>query len=1007
MADPMDSFLEYRESRDDVLQPSLSQDAALMGFPDSHVANYDFPMLPQDGDLTLANFDRIPPSQPELEGHLSDVMLNYESVPSSGVSMPLSLDATNAFYVPTTYPAAPMGHAPSLDQTQLHSTYPQFQPHLPAQYLQQQRQQPPLRALPARKELYTSGNSSTASLDDLDFSRPSERSPALARPLVQGRARPQPSPLRATQPVAIQPKKPPPAQGLNTPDASRSEHAGIYSGSGFDILGVLVSVASRPNPQINIGAVDLSCAFVLCDILKPDSPIVYVSEAFERLTGYVKDEIVGRNCRFLQDPEGQIQAGAARSFVDAQTVYRLRSTIDDRSEIQASIINYRKGGQPFMNLITMIPIQWDSGEYRFYVGFQVDLVEKPDAITRRNADGTYSINYQRDQLPKYVVPPPEIYRIRPDLATRFDHNEVSAILNAVGAPGSNLSRDYLDRILVENTDDVIHVLSLNSEFLYVSPSCKKILEYDPIELVGKTLSAVCHPSDIGPVIRDLRASTTSAPISVVYRIRQKYRGYIWFESHGSWHIDPHQGRTHVVMTGRPRPVYALDQIAGLGSSAALAENDIWAKVSLSGVLLFVTSKVKSVLGRTPDDLIGKSLHELMEPGTDASDINKALEAAIAASDPESNTLSAHTTLYAGDLQEDSRPSFLVAQIRFVRSSPAPAAATLAANDDKMGSVPGSSKPTTLVTKDANPPGPDGVLGQRPVDLSLVGLNGLPSGNRSASPSDPATFFTELNPTRGSNWQIELRELEKQNRTLTEELQRLLSRRKKRKRKQSAVSVEKACAMCNTPEYARMAARSERESRLVQQLWPPMGKAGAQSSAATCNDGSALRACGIHQPLIERCSIRSDISTTTLVQRNRQLRRTQRLDPPTGPDHLVINRQILQIPPEPRPIDPPGQHTRHNALEPIMLPHQPEHRTRAQDLRRTRPGRPPRIREAQQQRARSCAEPAAGSGAGILFCRTAAASECASSAFVLRWEALVRSFAIWYGRRQVVGVMAEP
>lgn len=141
----------------------------------------------------------------------------------------------------------------------------------------------------------------------------------------------------------------------------------------------------RPNPQINIGAVDLSCAFVLCDILQKDHPIVYVSDAFERLTGYTKDEIVGQNCRFLQGPDGQISPGTRRSFVDGQTVYRLRSTIKDRSEIQASIINYRKGGQPFMNLITMIPIQWDSDEYRFYVGFQVDLVEKPDAVTRRNA----------------------------------------------------------------------------------------------------------------------------------------------------------------------------------------------------------------------------------------------------------------------------------------------------------------------------------------------------------------------------------------------------------------------------------------------------------------------------------------------------------------------------------------------------------------------------------------------------------------------------------------------
>jgi pre-rRNA-processing protein SRD1 len=93
---------------------------------------------------------------------------------------------------------------------------------------------------------------------------------------------------------------------------------------------------------------------------------------------------VDRNCRFLQGPDGKVEAGAKRTFVDGQTVHRLRSTIRERTEIQASIINYRKGGQPFMNLITMIPIRWDSDEYRFYVGFQVDLVEKPDAITRRN-----------------------------------------------------------------------------------------------------------------------------------------------------------------------------------------------------------------------------------------------------------------------------------------------------------------------------------------------------------------------------------------------------------------------------------------------------------------------------------------------------------------------------------------------------------------------------------------------------------------------------------------------
>lgn len=417
--------------------------------------------------------------------------------------------------------------------------------------------------------------------------------------------------------------------------------------------------------------------------------------------------------------------------------------------------------------------------------------------------------------------------------TQFGHDQVTAILNAAGVPGNGVSRNYLDRILVENSDDVIHVLSFNGEFLYLSPSCGRILEYDPVELVGKTLSTICHPSDIGPVIRDLRASTTPAPVSVVYRIRQKFKGYMWFESHGAWHIDPQQGRKYLVMTGRPRPVYSLDQISLLGSSAALADNDVWAKVSLSGVILFMTTKSKPVLGRPPDDFVGKGLHEIMEPEGGPNAISDALEAAANGPGDErsennnnnsnsiieppsfrhqmrhkkGHSLSAHTTIYSGDTQHKVRPTFLVVQIRFARASPPSPTALEAAADDNLATIPGSSKTTTITFKDANPPRQYGALGQRIPDLSsIIGLNGLPTGNRSISPSDaPATFFTELNPTRGSSWQIELRELEKQNRTLSDELQRLITRRKKRKRKQSAISVEKYCSICNTkntPEWRR-------------------------------------------------------------------------------------------------------------------------------------------------------------------------------------------------------------
>lgn len=150
-------------------------------------------------------------------------------------------------------------------------------------------------------------------------------------------------------------------------------------------------VATRRNPQIDIGAVDLSCAFVVCDYELDDVPIVYCSENFERLTGYSKHMILGRNCRFLQSPDGKVETGVKRRYVDDDSVYYLKQTVEERKEAQISLINYRRGGQPFMNLLTMIPISWEpDGPIKFIIGFQVDLVEQPGSMTNKNR-GMFSL----------------------------------------------------------------------------------------------------------------------------------------------------------------------------------------------------------------------------------------------------------------------------------------------------------------------------------------------------------------------------------------------------------------------------------------------------------------------------------------------------------------------------------------------------------------------------------------------------------------------------------------
>jgi len=182
----------------------------------------------------------------------------------------------------------------------------------------------------------------------------------------------------------------PPAGGfpstMNSNSLTKTQFKNAYSSTGFDMLGVLMRVATRPNPKVDIGSVDLSCAFVVCDAQMDDNPIVYCSENFERLTGYTRHMILGRNCRFLQSPDGNVEAGVKRKYVDDTSILYLKNTVNTRTEAQISLINYRRGGQPFMNLLTMIPIAWEpGGPIRYFVGFQVDLVEQPGSMTDKNS----------------------------------------------------------------------------------------------------------------------------------------------------------------------------------------------------------------------------------------------------------------------------------------------------------------------------------------------------------------------------------------------------------------------------------------------------------------------------------------------------------------------------------------------------------------------------------------------------------------------------------------------
>lgn len=115
-------------------------------------------------------------------------------------------------------------------------------------------------------------------------------------------------------------------------------------------------------------------AVVVCDLDLPDEPIVYASDAFYELTGYSENEVLGRNCRFLQRAgPGSSPAAVAAAVVDKPAARRMHHAIHSQYEIQLQVHNYKRNGQPFTNILSIIPIQLASNGRRYAVGFQSEL----------------------------------------------------------------------------------------------------------------------------------------------------------------------------------------------------------------------------------------------------------------------------------------------------------------------------------------------------------------------------------------------------------------------------------------------------------------------------------------------------------------------------------------------------------------------------------------------------------------------------------------------------------
>nr|AML76550.1 putative LOV domain-containing protein [Philadelphus inodorus] len=113
--------------------------------------------------------------------------------------------------------------------------------------------------------------------------------------------------------------------------------------------------------SLNISLGRIKQSFVLTDSHLPDMPIVYASDAFLRLTGYARHEVLGRNCRFLCGVD-----------TDSATMFQIKESIRNEQPCTVRILNYRKDKSQFWNFLHISPVRNASGKVAYFVGIQID-----------------------------------------------------------------------------------------------------------------------------------------------------------------------------------------------------------------------------------------------------------------------------------------------------------------------------------------------------------------------------------------------------------------------------------------------------------------------------------------------------------------------------------------------------------------------------------------------------------------------------------------------------------
>ena len=91
-------------------------------------------------------------------------------------------------------------------------------------------------------------------------------------------------------------------------------------------------------------------SILITDAQANDDPIIYANQAFLKMSGYTKDEIIGKNCRFMQGNE-----------TEHQEIKKIAQAMQEKKSVEVTMTNYRKNGESFTNQLAIYPVTNNEG----------------------------------------------------------------------------------------------------------------------------------------------------------------------------------------------------------------------------------------------------------------------------------------------------------------------------------------------------------------------------------------------------------------------------------------------------------------------------------------------------------------------------------------------------------------------------------------------------------------------------------------------------------------------